>query len=532
MRDARVDLGCIDSQYRTVYQVIGVALEYCDDTVRCVISDIIRTQVKQRDVKRRKIEAVHPEQILVRQARERLNKLINDLEDIQRVEMMRFQENLENDRREFSDKLEEEKENFILKVQEEERMFFYNQDIQRSKFMSRMSRKKFQFERMQQESKAEFAAMEKQKLDKFKDKQSQERQTLLVNQKSSKIQERPNRWSTSSLEVAQLTGSFNVAELSPRLLKPDTKSKSLNNSIIDIAADSSSRRSDNSLGAETGELAGSYHALPALPSSCSYANYFISSRVKQRKSSCPPRLPCGPPTPCTPPPSPACIGALSRQNSSNASQNPSPVPSLEFIPTMIAPLSQTDLVSIPDTCPNIKALLALKILTPEPEIEVDTSEPDSATSNFNYLTYPLKCTVNQIPAHPVNVPATLTKSTPRITRKTTMEVLAEESDDNDDAATNVSNENDKSSLSNRKQSVANLLDTFKERKLNVPEDKEKRMNSISDQMSKTSTTSITSMMTARPSITSNESVYSCVSAKSQESVLSTNKSKDAKCRVI
>ena len=35
-----------------------------------------RVEASRREAKRRKLEAVHPEQILVRQARERLNRLI------------------------------------------------------------------------------------------------------------------------------------------------------------------------------------------------------------------------------------------------------------------------------------------------------------------------------------------------------------------------------------------------------------------------------------------------------------------------
>ena len=150
--------------------------------------------------------------------------------------MLRFHENIENDKREFTDKMDEEKENFILKIQEEERLFLYNQDIQKSKFMSKISRKKFQFERMQQDCKAEFFAFEKQKLEQFKDKQSRERQTLLINERSPKSCDRPNRWSISSLEVAQINRNQSGFSEGSRS-KPCHLSKSLNSSFKDIFAE-------------------------------------------------------------------------------------------------------------------------------------------------------------------------------------------------------------------------------------------------------------------------------------------------------
>ena len=44
---------------------------------------------------------MHPKQILVRHVGEKLNKLNSDLEDSQRLEMVRFQESSENDKKTF-----------------------------------------------------------------------------------------------------------------------------------------------------------------------------------------------------------------------------------------------------------------------------------------------------------------------------------------------------------------------------------------------------------------------------------------------
>ena len=204
-------------------------------------------EASRREAKRRKLEAVHPEQILVRQARERLNRLIGDLEELQRAELASFQQNLENDKREFVDKQEEQKETFLAKIQQEERLFFYNHDIQTSKFMSRMSRKKFQFERMQQELKEEFSSMEKHRISEFKNKQTKQKENLL-SRKAEKDSAAPRSRSTS-YEVSQLTAPSPAPCHAP--------------------------------------CPAPYHA----PGGGS------------RKHSCPPRL-VGPGPPCTPPPSP------------------------------------------------------------------------------------------------------------------------------------------------------------------------------------------------------------------------------------
>ena len=428
VRDPRVDLLCCDADQRNVLQVVGAAAPGCDEALKVIICDIVKAESNKRALKRKKLEAVHPEQILVRQAREKLNKLISDLEDVQRVEMHRFSENIENNRREFIDKQDEDKENFFLKIQEEERMFYYNQDIQRSKFMSKMSRKKFQFERMQQELKEEFSTMEKEKLENFKDKQLREKETLLINQKSPQNTDRPQRWSVASLEVAQLTGKRNGANV---------KSKSLNGSIADIVAESSVARSY----AETEAAAA---VQPVAPDSSLVRSILAAAGCKHRKASCPPRLASGPTpgTPCTPPPSPALGNSYIRNNrsitaaqttsSSNTSLNPSPVPSLEFIPSL------NDLASsIPDTCPNIKALLALKILNPDLD-DLRNSGPPSPESSPHYFTYPLmKQNSHPAPFVPVSLQSNITKSTPRISRKHIMEVVTEESDDNDETTSTI-----------------------------------------------------------------------------------------------
>ena len=407
IKDQRVDLGCVDEQNRNVLQVAGVALVHVDESLRTSICEVLRLEMNRRATKRRKLEAVHPEQILVRHAREKLNKLISDLEDSQRLEMVRFQENSENDKKTFQDKQSEEKENFTLKIEEEERLFLYNQDVQRSKFLSRMSRRKFQFERMQQEAGEEFLDSEKRKLEDFKDKQSRQKETLLISQKSN-CEDREEPISKTSLERKLC--------------------KSLGGSVTDIAAEielHEDRLTRPHLTPCDQPLVSDQPLISCytIPGAGEAAAGPVAS-ILCRKLSCPPRMISDPLTvTSTPPPSPVNLFPRSGQRSCNspisdASLNPSPVPSLEFIP------SHSDLAaSIPDTCPNIKALLALKVINPA-ESDDDLSVTQSPVLHHNYLTYPWRGhTTSELP------PSFTTKSTPRLSRKNTMEVVREESDD-------------------------------------------------------------------------------------------------------
>ena len=432
IKDQRVDLSCVDDQNRNVFQVIGVALVQVDEGLKTSICDILRLEINRRTTKRRKLEAVHPEQILVRHAREKLNKLISDLEDSQRLEIARFQENCDHDKKTFQDKQSEEKENFILKIEEEERLFFYNQDIQRSKFLSRISRRKFQFERMQQEVEEEFLESEKRKLEDFRDRQSRQKETLLISQKS-----RCENCEDQKAACVKMASDRKVL------------CKSLGCSVTDI--DAEIEMSEESVSRP--------HMTPCdrpLASSDQIINCYATTGAGEtgaaslghRKLSCPPRMISDPMTvTCTPPPSPVNMFPRSGQRSANSpitelssepSLNPSPVPSLEFIP------SHSDLsASIPDTCPNIKALLALKILNPADEDE-ELPVLQCPILHHNYLTYPWRGhSSSELP------PSFTTKSTPRLSRKNTMEVVREESDDESQGADNKNTREERRSLVER-----------------------------------------------------------------------------------
>ena len=383
VNDPRVDLCCQDFQNRSPSQVVGVSVTDCDELIKNNICDLIRQEENRRRIKQKKIEAARPEQILVRQAKEKLDKFINDLEEKQKSELLMFQENLDNDRREFHVKQEEEKYNFFSKMQSEEKEFHCDQERQKTIFLSRIARKKYLFERMQEDLREEYLAFKKQTFEDFKEKQLEEKETLLVSQNSPRqSRARPNRWSFFSLEVARLLSEHGEAG-------EDLLTRGLGGAGPAVSLSDKERSTCNSRG------------LTALQSGSA------------RKLSCPPTLSDVLPSPPPLPP-------LTRQwsSSSNTSGNPSPVPSLELISDLIS--------SIPPTCPNIKALLALNILSGEeqPGEEEPDSTPSSPLLHASYLTYPFKTS-----SHSQQVSPLSTKSTPRITRKNTMEVVKEESDE-------------------------------------------------------------------------------------------------------
>ena len=102
-----------------------------------------------------------PGQLIVKQARDKVNKLVSDMEETQKMEMMRFHENLENSSREFTDKQREEKENFSLKMEEENNIFFRNQEIRSNRFLSELESCKYVFVKIQEEARQQFITNEK-----------------------------------------------------------------------------------------------------------------------------------------------------------------------------------------------------------------------------------------------------------------------------------------------------------------------------------------------------------------------------------
>ena len=54
VKDTRVDLGVVDNSGRTLYEVIGVATENCEDSVKLDISEMIKAESNKRSLRKKK----------------------------------------------------------------------------------------------------------------------------------------------------------------------------------------------------------------------------------------------------------------------------------------------------------------------------------------------------------------------------------------------------------------------------------------------------------------------------------------------
>ena len=107
-------------------------------------------------------------------------QMMCELEELQRVEQLRFEDSLELDRAEFNDKQQEGMENFQLEITEEKKVFAQNQEIQKNSFVAKMEQKEFEFIEKQEEETGDYCTGERQRLGEFREKQQRERERLQV----------------------------------------------------------------------------------------------------------------------------------------------------------------------------------------------------------------------------------------------------------------------------------------------------------------------------------------------------------------
>jgi len=415
IKDTRTDLGVVDASGRTLYEVIGVATDMIEGSLKLEISEFIKTENNKRSLRKKK-KGVHkvldPGQLIVKQARDKVNKLVSDMEETQRIEMMRFQENLENNSREFTDKQQEEKENFSLKMEEEKNIFIRNQEIQSNRFLSELESCKYVFVKMQEEARQQFVTNEKLSLDQFKQIQAEQRQSFQFYNTGEELAMSRSQQNSMETESNKLHKSLNLN------IFPDVSDLVGRNSFSLPASErSSSTDIENqnpcapSLNFPENEKSIKIWKRKSLPvmgppqtkelnidhyTDSQFSQQYPSATVAGwRKTSCPASLAgavlenrhlqnISPSYPYTPPSSPTTASSFLNPNvyqslkiptadvqntretskssigsrlspmqsfSSNTSSNPSPVPSLEYI----APNEM--FMRIPDTCPNIKALV-------------------------------------------------------------------------------------------------------------------------------------------------------------------------------
>jgi len=394
----------------------------------------------------------------VRQAREKVNKLVSDMEETQRIEMRRFQENLENNNMEFNDKQQEEKENFSLKIGEEKRLFSQNQETRRNKFVSKMERDKYVFFRMQEDAREEFLSNERLNLDHFKRLQGEQRQSFQLTQKREELaltrsQQDMVEDSTNYHKAGrQLNLNANVSDLvginsfsqpacltvteNQQTINQATLTRSLDNSDMDIKYTQLGHRKSLPVMKPTVDKE---HSVDRSACGQLSQNSPLLSVSEWRKTSCPANLNTNMIDPAqfnipssatcypfTPPPSPTLYFTVGNDQSqmpqqvlqtpqyfliptvlnatveskssfssrlspmqsfsSNTSSNPSPVPSLEFI-------SPNEMLTrIPETCPNIKALISSqeKYCLPIEDSQMKTppNSPSTASGLQNALMFP------------------------------------------------------------------------------------------------------------------------------------------------
>ena len=119
-----------------------------------------------------------PSQFIVQQAREKVKKLMEALEDTQRIKMLRFQEYMETNRKEFAEKQKQDLGNFMQSVEEAWHNFLEQQENHKNSFRSQLELQKSVFLAMQKETQDEFLANEELSLSKFEEKQVEERAML------------------------------------------------------------------------------------------------------------------------------------------------------------------------------------------------------------------------------------------------------------------------------------------------------------------------------------------------------------------
>ena len=116
LKDERVDLGRRDGSGRSLSELVGVANSCCADDDKQKIIESIRAETNKRESAKKKkmslaksntshiisviifsiISDIAPRLFIVNQAREKVRKLVEEMDETQSIELMRFKENMEN----------------------------------------------------------------------------------------------------------------------------------------------------------------------------------------------------------------------------------------------------------------------------------------------------------------------------------------------------------------------------------------------------------------------------------------------------
>merc|ERR1719234_1578555 len=185
LKDERGDVGLVDNQGRSVQGVVGVADFNCTNETKLEILELVKKETERRSAQKSALKKkstmrqdMDPSQFIVQQAREKVKKLMEALEDTQRIKMLRFQEYMETNRKEFAEKQKLDLENFMESVEEAWHNFLEQQENHKNSFRSQLELQKSVFLAMQKETQDEFLSNEELSLSKFQEKQVEERAML------------------------------------------------------------------------------------------------------------------------------------------------------------------------------------------------------------------------------------------------------------------------------------------------------------------------------------------------------------------
>eukprot|EP00092_Neocalanus_flemingeri_P004844 GFUD01005212.1.p1 GENE.GFUD01005212.1~~GFUD01005212.1.p1 ORF type:complete len:533 (-),score=128.99 GFUD01005212.1:42-1604(-) len=308
LKDERVDLSRKDGSGRSLSGIIGVASSNCLNERRLEIFEMIRAENNRREnLKKKKISLtknIAPRQFIVKQAREKVKKLVEEMDEIQNGDMMRFKENLENNSREFSFKQQSELETFLEDLNKSWEICLGNQEKEKNNFLYKLEVRKSVFLSMQKETKEEFYANEEYLQTKFKEKQFDDFASLQMREECKSLTARKSTSTCPSLDAqwGYLSGKTGNQNLS--------KNESKQTEPLPYYKDMTSRRNSAPI--------------------CS--NQFTPVPLDPTYITCPAVVP---------------RRKLLRQNMLQMSnQTPSPVPSLEYVAQNIDSLKETYLQSI------------------------------------------------------------------------------------------------------------------------------------------------------------------------------------------
>ena len=335
LRDERVDLGRRDRSGRSLSELVGVANSCCADDVKQKIVESIRAETNKRESAKKKkmtlaksktshifyiisfnaLSDIAPRLFIANQAREKVRKLVEEMDETQTLELMRFKENMENNSKEFNYKQQTELETFLGNLKENWESFLAEQENERNEFLAKLDMRRSVFLATQKETQEEFFANEEYLQIKFQEKQFDEFSSLQMREECKSLTARKSISScpTWDSQWGYLSGNINQLQSKARREKEE-----------------SSRR--NSAPVSTNYWS------PVSDAGYSYLT-------------CPPEVP---------------DRKMCRQSSIIINnQTPSPVPSLEYVsqnikkgkegpPEIIQPSSQEGEISIRQTRPMIR----------------------------------------------------------------------------------------------------------------------------------------------------------------------------------